>query len=208
MRYGEEKLFPVRCFTFEASDMLIADTLAKVRKLEFFAFNEPAGVGTTKDIQHNSDFHRLHKWMQGCVDDLKENEGWMCDRLLINKTWANRADARSGHHHDPHRHPMSYISGILYLTDGPPTTFCDPLQQRDMNQLHLDGGADERLVHYHGGSGGLILFPSWLIHYSEPNFTATDRYTISFNTFPDGILGVKDWEDDCRGEVSCRAWNT
>ena len=201
-------LFPVRCFAFEAPDILVSDTLKKVRHLEYFAYNEPAGVGTTKDIQHNPEFHGLHEWMQHQIDTLKDHEGWKCDRLLINKTWVNRSDAGSGHHHNPHRHPMSYMSGILYLTDGPPTTFGDPLVQRELGQLHLDGGPDRSVTHYHGGAGGMIVFPSWLVHFSQPNYSDVDRYTIAFNTFPSGVLGVKDWEDDQRGEVSVRAWNS
>ena len=38
----------------------------------------------------------------------------------------------------------------------------------------------------------LILFPSWLVHFVQPNIFATkDRISLSFNTFARGIFGAK-----------------
>ena len=194
-KYENVPLFPVRCFNFKASSSLVEDTLEKVKKLDYRSYNEPEGVGTSNDIHANPEFRGLHDWFQKCIDTLHVDNGWQADRIVVNKSWVNRSDANTGHHHDPHRHPMSYLSGIFYLTEGPPTVFLDPLAQREWAQLHLDGGpARDCRQFLHGGVGGCFIFPSYMIHASVENNEDVDRYSIAFNTFPQGNLNSGGWE--------------
>jgi len=177
--------FPIQCYEFRCSKLLLDTTLSLVEKQEYKSFNEPTGVLTTADIQDQESFHPLMSWFQQCVDTIHFDVGLNCDRLVINKAWANKSVAGSGHHHDAHRHPMSYYSGIFYLTGGAPTVFIDPLFQREWGSFYLDGTVNRELG-YHGGEGGLLLFPSYLVHASAPNAEEVDRYSIAFNTFPSG----------------------
>ena len=194
-KYENVPLFPVRCFNFKASSSLVEDTLEKVKKLDYRSYNEPEGVGTSNDIHTNPEFRGLHDWFQKCIDTLHVDNGWQADRIVVNKSWVNRSDANTGHHHDPHRHPMSYLSGIFYLTEGPPTVFLDPLAQREWAQLHLDGGpARDCRQFIHSGAGGCFIFPSYMIHSSVENYEDVDRYSIAFNTFPQGNLNSGGWE--------------
>ena len=55
--------------------------------------------------------------------------------------------------------------------------------------FYLDGTVDSELA-YHGGAGGLLLFPSYMIHASAPNSEDVDRYSIAFNTFPSGDINL------------------
>ena len=194
-KYENVPLFPVRCFNFKASSSLVEDTLEKVKKLDYRSYNEPEGVGTSNDIHANPEFRGLHDWFQKCIDTLHVDNGWQADRIVVNKSWVNRSDANTGHHHDPHRHPMSYLSGIFYLTEGPPTVFLDPLAQREWAQLHLDGGpARDCRQFILSGAGGGFIFPSYMIHSSVENYEDVDRYSIAFNTFPQGNLNSGGWE--------------
>lgn len=192
--YQKVNLFPVRCFSFKAPDSLVSDALEKSKVLQYKSFNDPAGVGTSDDIQSHKDFKPLMEWFQECIDSLHVDEGWNCDRLVVNKAWVNRSDAKSGHHHEAHRHPMSYLSGVFYMTEGPPTIFLDPLQQREWAQFHLDGTTvtDSR-AYITSLPGGLFLFPSYMIHASVENDGPVDRYTIAFNTFPYGQINTGGW---------------
>lgn len=206
--YQTELFFPVKCYKFQASEDLRAETLEKVKTLQFKSFNEPAGVGTTNDIHKYQDFASIFAWFQQCIDTLHVDAGWNCDRLLINKGWANRSDKYTGHHHDAHRHPMSYVSGIFYLTEGPPTVFLDPLFQREWSSFYLDGfPLEESRKFYHAGSGGLIIFPSWLIHASVGNNSDIDRYTIAFNTFPQGDINTGGWNQPM-ARVTVEGWDS
>ena len=90
---------------------------------------------------------------------------------------------------------MSYLSGIFYLTEGPPTVFLDPIDKREWQQFHLDGGpARDCRQFLHGGVGGCFIFPSYMIHASVENNEDVDRYSIAFNTFPQGNLNSGGWE--------------
>ena len=192
--YKTENLFPIRCFSFKASKDLLKQTLDTAKNQEYRSYNGSGGVGTTDDIQHLPEFSAIHNWFQHCIDTLHVDNGWNCDRIVINKSWINRSDGESGHHHTPHRHPMSYLSGIFYLTEGAPTIFVDPIAQREWAQLHLDGGPIEDSTQFiHPIAGGLFLFPSYLIHSSDPNYHSADRFSIAFNTFPQGDVNLGGW---------------
>ena len=148
--------------------------------------NEPYGVGTSDQLHSSPEFYDIHEWFQQCVDQVHKDNGWQCDRLVVNKSWANRSDARSGHHHSPHRHPMSYLSGIFYLTEGSPTVFQDPLTPRTMNQLEIISGTYENAVAIEPTVGQLLIWPSWMIHWSVPHHGPEPRAVIAWNALPDG----------------------
>ena len=206
MKYKVHHLFPVRFWTFHASEELTADTLEKVKSVEFRSYNEPYGVGTSDQLHSRPEFRDIHAWFQQCVDQVHRDNGWKCDRLVVNKSWANRSDAKSGHHHSAHRHPMSYLSGIFYLTEGSPTVFLDPIRDREWGQFYLEGGpASENRQFVHPGAGGLVLFPSYMLHGSVENESDIDRFTIALNTFPSGVINEGAY-DRPMAEVSVNGW--
>ena len=205
-KYSTVNMFPIRCFSFKAPKELTESTLEKVNSLEYRCYNGDGGVGTSLDIHKNPDFYDLHEWFQRCVDSLHVDNGWSCDRIVVNKSWVNRSDAETGHHHTPHRHPMSWLSGIYYLTDGAPTIFVDPLSQREWAQFHVDGGPITDATQYiQPQPGGLFVFPSYMIHSTDPNFEACNRFSIAFNTFPSGALNFGGW-DQAMAKVQVEGW--
>tara|TARA_B100000287_G_scaffold53186_2_gene46881 strand:+ start:4612 stop:5292 length:681 start_codon:yes stop_codon:yes gene_type:complete len=211
-KYTTENVFPVRCYSFKAPEELNNQALEVTRKQEYRNFNLDwdgrGGVGTTDDIQTDPEFRPLMQWFQQCIDTLHFDNGWCCDRIMVNKAWCNRADPCSGHHHDAHRHPMSWLSGIYYMTPGAPTIFLDPIDRREWASLHLDGGPGaECRWHYHGGPGGLIIFPSWLIHASLANNDDVQRFTIAFNTFPQGDINMGGWQRPMVNVPKVRGWD-
>ena len=203
----ELPLFPVRTWQFRAPLELADKTEEMARGLNYKCYNNPGGVGTCDDIHELEEWHDLMAWFQSCVDTLHAQENWHCDRLVINKAWVNRSDAKSGDRHHPHRHPMSYLSGIYYITAASeaPTVFLDPLDKREWAGFHLDGGPIDNQVFYHGGRGGLILFPSWLVHATVENYSDVDRYSIALNTFPTGDINFGGW-DKPMAKVKVQGW--
>jgi len=203
--YEPLNLFPIQCFEFRCDQLMIDDTLGLAKDLVYQAYNEPTGVKTSDDIHRMEVFKPLMSWFQTCIDTVHVDTGLDCDRLAVNKAWSNRSLAKSGHHHDAHRHPMSYYSGIFYLTPGAPTIFVDPLFQREWGSFHLDGKIGMELA-YHGGAGGLIIFPSYMIHASLPNHDDVDRYSIAFNTYPNGGINTGGFGKPM-SKVKVESWN-
>jgi len=210
--YVTQNLFPVRCWAFQASEELTNATLEAAKAVDYRSYNtdemQGGGTGTTDDIQTLEAFRPAMEWIQKCVDTLHFDNGWCCDRLIINKAWCNQARAGAGHHHIPHRHPMSYLSSVFYLTDGAPTVFLDPVDKREWGQLHLDGGPNlDCQYHYHGGPGGLILFPSYMVHGSAPHYEEDlDRFSIAANVFPQGDINMGGWQRPMVNIPKIRGW--
>ena len=96
--------FPIKCYEFRCSQLLLDNTLGLVKDLEYKSFNEPTGVLTSADIQQRESFAPLMSWFQQCVDTMHVDTGLNCDRLVVNKAWSNKSVGESGHHHDAHRH--------------------------------------------------------------------------------------------------------
>ena len=209
--YNTENIFPIRCWSFQASQELTETTLEAAQEIDYRSYNEDGmgagGTGTTDDIQTLEQFRPAMEWIQKCVDTLHFDNGWCCDRLIVNKAWCNQARPNSGHHHIPHRHPMSFLSCVFYLTDGAPTIFLDPVDKREWGQLHLDGGLDGGAFHYHGGPGGLIFFPSYMVHGSAPHYDSEiTRFSMAANVFPQGDINMGGWQRPMVNIPKIRGW--
>jgi uncharacterized protein (TIGR02466 family) len=113
-------------------------------------------------------------------------------RLNITQSWCNYSEKGQWHHR--HTHSNSFISGVFYpqaniakdkiyfYKDGP-FIFSIPRGDNDWNTWNSDSWWFEV------GTGDLILFPSSLQHGVDPVDADETRISLSFNTFPVGVLG-------------------
>ena len=156
--------------------------------------NFPEGVLTSRPDLHkceNEHVLNLHRWFRECLEEYRDEYQLYCEELAITMSWFNNAPARSGFGHPLHRHSMSYVSAVYYLTEGAPTAFDDPCTPRvyDTLDIHMhkemeaEWGINDTID---AEPGKLILFPSWLRHFSGRHLDDFDRWTISFNAFPSG----------------------
>ena len=79
-------------------------------------------------------------------------------------------------------------TGPATLT-GAPVGFEDPVMPRTMNQLEVlrtDGYAPFEYIAPMPGK--LLLFPSWLYHWTKPHIDNFERWNISFNVLPTGKI--------------------
>ena len=120
------------------------------------------------------------------------------DYALISTSWFNTMS--EGGSVESHRHERSVISGAYYpyADDGSnPLMLESPIQQLRMNDCIIKvTGFNRYTEHVPALPGSLVLFPSWLKHYVEPN-NSKKRYVISFNTIRHADRGyiktVKDY---------------
>jgi len=110
--------------------------------------------------------------------------------LRITQSWINYTDP--GQYHHKHAHPNSFVSGVFYPQANRKTDkiyfYRDGFQQikfppSDWNLWNSDSWWFEV------GTGDLILFPSSLIHMVETVKGEDTRISLSFNTFPVGLVG-------------------
>ena len=164
--------------------------------------NFPEGVITSRPDLHKIEegpITELRQFFWDCLAEYRYAYKLYCDALEISSMWFNHAPAKSGFGHPLHRHPMSYLSAVYYLTPGAPTFFEDPVTPRTSDTLDVfqhdmmdrEWGINEKVD---AEENKLILFPSWLKHYSGRQLENYDRWTISFNVFPCGDVNVGPWD--------------
>ena len=154
---------------------------------EMETWPDDIGKGTTSSRQvenllHINEFEDMRKTIEGRVDEYCNDAG--LEPVEIGKSWINH-QVQEGYVAS-HRHELSIVSGAYYpiVENGSASiVFESPIRTPRMSEIHnkaTNFTADK--MEFEPKSGMLILFPSWLYHYSLPNKT-DKRITISFNTF-------------------------
>lgn len=188
---------------FRKAEYRIFPTLIQVHQIEFErevrmikAFMDDCemeewpgdiGKGSTSSRQvenllHLNEFHNVKSSIEERLDEYCNDAG--LEPVDISKSWINKQKQEG--YVASHRHELSIVSGAFYpiVEEGSaPIVFESPIRGPRMAEIHnktTDFTADK--MEFEPKSGMLILFPSWLYHYSLPNKTA-NRVTISFNTF-------------------------
>jgi uncharacterized protein (TIGR02466 family) len=122
------------------------------------------------------DFH-VFKYIKQLGYDVTARDFTLCD------LWLNIMD--HGCVHTGHLHPLSVISGTLYLqTDKNSSSLKieDPRLGLFMNTPALKKTApQQRFCFLKPQAGSIVLFESWLRHEVVPNRSQTPRVSLSFN---------------------------
>jgi uncharacterized protein (TIGR02466 family) len=115
--------------------------------------------------------------------------GYKTRKMKVMQLWANRMKGR-GFIND-HFHSNSLISAIFYLDfkigSSGKTTFTAPfagLHQMISVPVEKDNEFTMSKFSINGKENMLILFPSYLSHYSEPGTDDSYRITLSANLLP------------------------
>jgi hypothetical protein len=136
--------------------------------------------------------NELHSWIRSCLNLVRKHVGWRNDtirELAITQSWLNRSDIGEEHHR--HYHPLSILSGILYLTEPSTTKFFLPSIYSLPRIIAPDKetGSKEIEMEFHGQIGQLIVFPSTLKHAVGANLEPHARLTLSVNSWIKGAAG-------------------
>jgi len=109
--------------------------------------------------------------------------------LRVTQSWCNYSEP--GQYHHKHAHPNSYISGVFYVqtnADDKIYFYRDGWQQIKFPPEQWNPYNSESWW-FEATAGKLILFPSSLTH-MVPEVKGDDvRISLSFNTFPVGVVG-------------------
>lgn len=125
------------------------------------------------------------------------------NKLKMTYSWGNITDPGEAHHE--HMHPFSIVSGVVYLDNNPSNlnlyiegfmpevpyfltmnkTFVS--LKSLLSDINVDPAANNNLKNH------MVLFLSNCAHFVEKtDISSTPRKSISFNTFWDGLTGVKE----------------
>ena len=147
--------------------------------------------GKNYSLKNEPSLTRFHKWLEVCICETKEDIKYFKENisnLLVSQSWLNCSYKGNVHH--AHIHPLSILSGFVYLTEPAYTIFSYDSIYRNK---YLLPKADFREKYCHSGrKGTLILFPSTLSHFVGPHLKDHPRITLSFNTWCKGSIGEKE----------------
>ena len=191
------EILPQKIFKFKCDSNLVKNTLINLKDEDWKDYDEDISQTVDVRLNKNPKYSNLYKWIKECLMEVKNKLDFQCTRVEITQSWANEAE--KGDAMWSHSHPNSFISGILYLTNSNASTIFS-MDNIWINYFNNESHTiklkyadhDGTLVHHKQKTveGDLVIFPSNLVHtVDEHSIDDYDRYTISFNSFPAGVIG-------------------
>jgi len=144
-------------------------------------------------ILEEDEFANLRNFISGCVEQYTKDILLSNQKLKLTQSWINKTD--TGAIHTMHYHPNSVLSGVFYFNShSSPIEFVS--DRKDQFSLVKNRSEFNEFTSSSysvpAQAGLLILFPSYIFHRVSVNEEQETRYSMSFNTFPDGEMGAKE----------------
>lgn len=171
------------------------------KELENYVYNiKTSDVGVEKSnangwqsnnlklYDNHKDFSQLLSSLHYCARDYFFSVGVDCEQWqpFLNGVWANINEKYSYNHKHLH---TGFCSGVYYIkADGDEGNirFCHPSPAKQMSWIkpyfrepNHETNASE--WYFTPEENTLYVFPSWLEHYVEMNYTSKNRISLSFN---------------------------
>ena len=191
-------ILPQSIAKFKCTSEITSSILELLSNEQWFFYSDRQRNSRTINVQLNKDirYNILFDWIYDCLQELKDTLGFNCDELKVVQSWGNKSAI--GQYHTEHSHPNSFVSGIIYLNDSESGTIFNVdniwtnASYSNIRLWHPD--SDNHKIYYQQPAiaGDMVIFPSSLNHGVDINRSDDVRYTISFNAFPSGKIGIFD----------------
>ena len=171
------KIFPVDIFWWDYSGPIN------------FKMNQDNPFQSSNDILKLPEHQEVKNFISECLDEVKIFYSLKCEQLEITTSWINSYSPEEGLNF--HTHPLSSFSGVLFLSDGDPIIFKDPIFSRSNNSTIPLSSLENCYFSLEAIKNRLIIFPWWLEH--GVSGVSDYRYSLSFNSMP---VGKVNYDDD------------
>ena len=196
MKVQKTELFPTNVYIFdnvlepEYIDSMKEDILKRTDT----SFQEKGGQDEDSgDLQLRPKYKALANAVKDGTKYVLDNLSYEYDDFAITGMWSTILTQRSIHR--PHTHSNNMWSGVYYVQSDKDANarihFYDPRPQADVITPTLKKLTRENSHVWFWPSlvNRMIIFPSWLQHYVEPNPSKTPRISIAFNMQLKGRVG-------------------
>ena len=149
---------------------------------------------TELDLHHLEEWEPVVDFFHTCLGEIHSHFNYDCKGFRVTSMWANKYE--EGVAQEPHRHANSYYSGNLFLNEGSPLMFFDPIKERAFGQMEIFrrpkitlSGIEQNapiMEKVEALPHKLVVFPSWFVHSTQQAYA--DRYSVSFNSMPVGQI--------------------
>lgn len=183
-------LFPTPVSMFELGRDFTDEELNFIKQQDTYP-NKGNVTSVDTYILNNDSLKELREFIKTSFDTFfkeiyspKENVS-----LRLTQSWANYTS--KGQFHHLHRHPNSFISGVLYVQTDSSKDKINFHRQGDQLSFTSTSWNLFNSLSWHLGvrNGVFLVFPSSLMHSVEPVDSDETRISIAVNTFLVGCLG-------------------
>jgi len=180
--------------TFLAIDFLALDNT----EIEKYAYEVKASTNSVKRSNYrgwqssiltmpNDQITLLADAIEKRLNNIKNELGYIKNsKILLNHLWLNIN--HTGSFNRPHHHPDCDFSGVYYVKT---PAECGQIVLQHPSSVQAYVLRDELIEDFTdytsstctvaAETGKLLMFPSWVEHYVEPNCSDEDRISIAFN---------------------------
>lgn len=175
-------IFSVNIFDYPQGKNVFDETLKQIREEKF---SDISLLPQSEDsyLHKREEYYDITRLFNRILDDVKNKYNYDTERFDISQMWINKSGY--GDVHPSHYHTNSYLSAVLYFTEGSNILFKDPVYLRLNSQLIVGNDLETHNAATNPEPGKLLIFPSWLYHGTEKNETH-ERISMSFNCLPAG----------------------
>lgn len=183
-------LFPTPIGIFDLNRALTEQELFFINNQDLKK-NKGNKISVSSNVLAASEMSLLHTWLLGCISEYSEKiiKANSDVQLKITQSWFNYSEPGEWHHR--HAHQNSYLSGVFYISTNPKDHIMFYSYKNQQIKIHPTEWNlyNAETWWLNAITGRLLLFPSSLEH-SVPNVEGDKtRVSMSFNTFPVGLLG-------------------
>lgn len=189
-------------YEFFIDEKLVDDSLAQFLAIEKTKF-VPANSKEQSNLDANAIYpldndnkilpiyhSELFSQIQNCLDEVAKIHFTADQKLVICDSWITKAFM--GQRGTWHTHQLSFISGLLYMTDHnkSETLFYlnDPFYDNHSKMFLPIIQQQEYIIKVKPQKGKLLLWDSTIGHKLSPNTDMKTRYTLAFNSFVTGKI--------------------
>lgn len=153
--------------------------------------NTANSISVNNYVLRQSGLTNFRSWIENCVTDYfkattNPKHGV---NLRITQSWVNYS--KQGEYHHRHTHPNSVVSGVFYIQTNPDDRinfYRAGYYQIKFTPIEWNNWNSESWW-FPATTGQLIMFPSSLEHMVPTVQGEHTRISLSFNTFPVGVIG-------------------
>lgn len=155
---------------------------------------EGAGWQTPHDLHRRPAFAPFFEVVHRILAEIAKAEGIPAGHEpVVHSAWSN-VQGR-GEFVRTHMHPWSAFSGVFYASvddEAGDLYFEDPRPAHKSLLFPSIGRENRALVRFHPRPGLMVVFPSWLEHYTDPSRSDALRVCLSFNATLGSAKAVPD----------------
>jgi len=140
-------------------------------------------------LEGGDEYNELKEIILSFKSEIFDLLGFDETELEMSRLWINRFV--KDEFIKPHWHPNSWLSGVYYPygSNGSPITFLSPLPCPTIApNVKKSNAYNNEQMDYNFSGESMIIFPSYLRHYTTPVQDSNNRISIAFNLWPKGTL--------------------